>query len=76
MSPLIIVSHHFMSRAEVETPLGQAPLALGVFHLPIDGGLVPMCEVNTAGIRERFYIRAACEPISGSQDGMTTSRDR
>ena len=75
MSPLIIVSHHFMSRAEVETPLGQARLALGVFHLPIDGGLVPMCEVNTAGIHECFYARAAGEPISGSMDGMTTSAE-
>ena len=72
---MIIVSHHFMSRAEVETPLGQARLALCVFHVPIDGGLVPMCEVNTAGIRERFYARAAGEPISGGMDAMTTSSD-
>lgn len=54
-TPLVLVSHHFMSRAELETPLGQERLAHCVFHVPVDGELVSMCEVNALGIRERHY---------------------
>lgn len=53
----VIVSHHFMSRAEIETALGQERLALCIFHVPLDGRLVPMCEVNALGGRERYYQR-------------------
>ena len=55
VSPLVIVSHHFMSRAELETPLGRERLAHCVFRVPIDGELVSMCEVNALGIRARYY---------------------
>ena len=54
-APLVIVSHHFMSRVELETPLGQERLAHCVFHVPVDGELVSMCEVNALGVRERYY---------------------
>jgi hypothetical protein len=52
---LAIVSHHFMSRAETETPLGQERLAQCVFHVPVNGELVSMCEVNALGIRDAYY---------------------
>ncbi|MEO7473719.1 MAG: radical SAM protein [Gemmatimonadales bacterium] len=52
---LVIVSHHFMSRAEIETPLGRERLDLCVFHVPVEGRLVPMCEVNALGVRDRYY---------------------
>lgn len=52
---LVIVSHHFMSRAEVDTPRGRERLDLCVFHVPVHGRLVPMCEVNTMGVREAYY---------------------
>jgi hypothetical protein len=50
-----IVSHHFMSAAEIATPLGRERLATCVFRVPIDGRLEPMCAVNALGLRERFY---------------------
>src|SRR4029079_14138578 len=50
-----IVSHHFMSRAEAETPLGQERLGKCVFKVPVDGKLLPMCELNAPGVRDRFY---------------------
>lgn len=53
----IIVSHHFMSRAQIETPLGRERLDLCVFRVPVGGRLVGMCEVNAMGVRERFYER-------------------
>jgi hypothetical protein len=56
---LAIVSHHFMSRPELETPLGQERLAHCVFHVPINGALVSMCEVNALGVREQFYGQLA-----------------
>jgi len=50
-----IVSHHFMSRTEIETSLGQERIDACVFKVPINGSLVSMCEVNAMGIRERYY---------------------
>ncbi len=55
--PLVLVSHHFMSREEIETPLGRERLAHCVFQVPVDGELVSMCEVNALGIRERYYAQ-------------------
>jgi hypothetical protein len=62
LNGLAIVSHHFMSRDELETPLGQERLSHCVFHVPIDGALVSMCEVNTRGARGRFYAQLAGDP--------------
>ncbi len=58
---LNIVSHHFMSRAELETPIGRERLAVCVFHVPIGSEMVSMCEVNALGGRDRYYaqLRAA-----------------
>lgn len=53
-----IVSHHFMSAAELATPLGTERLAACAFRVPIDGRLEPMCAVNALGRRAAFY-RAA-----------------
>ncbi len=53
-----IVSHHFMSPAEVATPHGRERLAVCAFRVPIDGRLEPMCAVNALGLRDAFY-RAA-----------------
>jgi len=50
-----IVSHHFMSRDEIETPLGQQRLGMCVFKVPVGGRLVSMCEVNALGVRDRYY---------------------
>jgi hypothetical protein len=58
-TPLVFVSHHFMSRAELETPVGRERLAHCVFHVPVDGELVSMCEVNALGVRERYYAQLA-----------------
>ena len=55
----LFVSHHFMSRAQIETPLGQERLAQCVFHVPVNGELVSMCEVNALGVRERYYAEIA-----------------
>lgn len=60
--PLVFVSHHFMSREELETPLGRERLAHCVFQVPVDGELVSMCEVNALGIRERYYAQLARAP--------------
>ncbi len=52
---LNIVSHHFMSPSELETPQGRERLELCIFKVPIEGRLTSMCEVNGAGIRKRYY---------------------
>ena len=61
---LTLTSHHFMSPAEVRTPLGQERLAACVFRLPYKGEMVPMCRMNADGVRDRFYaeITAGDEP--------------
>ncbi len=50
-----LTSHHFMSPAELETPVGQERLGACVFRIPINGEMVPMCQVNAGGAREEFY---------------------
>ncbi|HJY81488.1 MAG TPA: radical SAM protein [Candidatus Binatia bacterium] len=52
---LNLVSHHFMSQAELATPRGQERLALCVFQVPVGDRMVSMCEVNAGGVRERYY---------------------
>jgi hypothetical protein len=59
VTPLVLVSHHFMSREELETPLGRERLAHCVFQVPVDGELLSMCEVNALGVRERYYAQLA-----------------
>lgn len=55
VSALVIVSHHFMSREQLQTPTGQERLAHCVFHVSIGGELVSMCEANALGKRDAFY---------------------
>jgi MoaA/NifB/PqqE/SkfB family radical SAM enzyme len=50
-----LTSHHFMNPAELRTEVGQARLAACVFRLPYKGEMVPMCQMNADGVRERFY---------------------
>jgi MoaA/NifB/PqqE/SkfB family radical SAM enzyme len=50
-----LTSHHFMNPAELKTEVGQARLAACVFRLPYQGEMVPMCQMNADGVRERFY---------------------
>ncbi len=68
--PLVFVSHHFMSREEIETPLGRERLAHCVFQVPVDGELVSMCEVNALGIRERYYAGLARAPRAVELQGQ------
>jgi len=55
LRPLAIVSHHFMDRGELATPLGRERVDACVFRVPLDGRMVSMCEVNALGLRERYY---------------------
>jgi hypothetical protein len=63
---LTVTSHHFMSPQELQTPVGQERLAACVFRLPYKGEMVPMCQMNADGVRERFYaeiMNAGAEPV-------------
>ncbi len=55
VDPLVVVSHHFMSRAQLETPVGRERLSHCVFHVNIDGEFVSMCEANALGRRDVYY---------------------
>jgi hypothetical protein len=59
VQPLVIVSHHFMSAEEITTEEGRARLAQCVFHVPVNGEMVSMCEVNAMGVRDRYYAELA-----------------
>jgi uncharacterized radical SAM superfamily Fe-S cluster-containing enzyme len=50
-----IVSHHFMSAAEMKTVQGKERLAACAFRVPINGRLEPMCAVNALSLRETYY---------------------
>ena len=75
-----VVSHHFMSTGELETPRGRERLAACVFRVPVNGEMVPMCAVNAAGVREAFYARGAvalraCSPDPPSTTGTVKRYD-
>jgi hypothetical protein len=59
VQPLVIVSHHFMSADELGTDEGKARLEHCVFHVPINGQLTSMCEVNALGLRDAYYAELA-----------------
>ncbi len=50
-----LVSHHFMSAAEIATPVGRERLEACAFKVSINGRLESMCAVNALGLREAFY---------------------
>ncbi|MBI5624353.1 MAG: hypothetical protein HY924_11295 [Elusimicrobia bacterium] len=52
-----IVSHHFMSREEIETPPGQERLSMCAFQVPVHGMLMSMCAVNALGARQEYHAR-------------------
>jgi len=52
---LMFCSHHFMSREEIDTPIGKERLDLCIFHTAVGDRLVPMCEANALGVRDQYY---------------------
>ena len=68
----LFVSHHFMSRAQLETPIGQERVQQCVFTVPVNGELVSMCEVNALGIRERYYAQIE-RPAQRERVGAATA---
>jgi len=56
---LTLTSHHFMSPGELGTDLGRERLAACVFRLPVKGEMIPMCQMNAGGVRERLYAEIA-----------------
>jgi hypothetical protein len=65
VQPLVIVSHHFMSAEELGTDEGKSRLAQCVFHVPVNGELVSMCEVNALGVRDAYYAGLARSGAAG-----------
>ena len=50
-----LTSHHFMSRDEIETPVGRERLNACAFRVPVGSRMISMCEVNLVGWREAVY---------------------
>ena len=53
--PLALVVHKFMSPDELETPLGRERLQACTFRVPVEGQMIPMCELNATGLRSQLY---------------------
>ena len=66
-----LTSHHFMSPAELQTDVGRDRLAACVFRLPYQGEMVPMCQMNADGVRERFYAEIMA---AGAEGGGSAGR--
>ncbi|MEE9217838.1 MAG: radical SAM protein, partial [Acidobacteriota bacterium] len=54
LRPLVVVVHKFMSRDELETPLGRERLQACSFKLPVNGKMVSMCEMNATPLRREL----------------------
>jgi hypothetical protein len=53
----VVTSHHFMSPEEAISPRGQERLAACVFRLPVGDEMVPMCRLNSSGLRSAVYAQ-------------------
>lgn len=58
-TPFLVVLHQFMSAEELDTDLGRERLAACVFKVPVEGAMIPMCEMNARGIRAALDRRLA-----------------
>ncbi|HET9134662.1 MAG TPA: radical SAM protein [Gemmatimonadales bacterium] len=54
---ITVISHHFMSEAQVGTQEWRERTDLCVFNVPINGELVPMCTVNATPVRAEYYAQ-------------------
>jgi hypothetical protein len=62
-----VVSHHFMSPAELTNDKGRERLSACLFRVPIGGEMVSMCRVNAGGLREVVYGRSEATEKRRSQ---------
>ena len=53
-----VVSHHFMSSAELSSDKGQERCAACLFRVPVGNEMVSMCRVNAGGVRDAVYARS------------------
>ena len=58
INPCAIIVHNFMSREELDTPLGRARLEACAFRLPVEGEMIPMCQMNGTDLRQDLNIKA------------------
>ncbi len=65
--PLAIIVHRFMNAQELDTPEGRERLASCVLRLPVDGRMVPMCEMNASGMRRDLNLRQAPRSEPGNR---------
>ncbi|MGB5478252.1 MAG: hypothetical protein WBO53_14695, partial [Thermoanaerobaculia bacterium] len=63
--PLALVVHKFMSSGELETPLGRERLQSCTFRVPVEGRMIPMCELNATGLRSKLYPAARPRKVVG-----------
>jgi hypothetical protein len=56
-----VVSHHFMSSAELASDKGQERLSACLFRVPVASEMVPMCRVNVGGVRNALYAASASQ---------------
>jgi len=63
--PLAIIVHKFMNPDELDTPLGRERLDACVLRLPVNGRMVPMCEMNATDLRRQSNEEAtATTPVA------------
>jgi len=63
--PLAIIVHKFMNPEELDTPLGRERLDACVLRLPVNGRMVPMCEMNATDLRRKSNEEAtATMPVA------------
>jgi len=63
--PLAIIVHKFMNPEELDTPLGRERLDACVLRLPVNGRMVPMCEMHATDLRRRGIEEAtATMPVA------------
>lgn len=57
INPTAIIVHNFMSKDELDTPVGRARLDACAFRLPVNGEMVPMCKMNGTDLRRDLNLK-------------------
>ena len=53
--PLALVVHKFMDADELQSEVGRERLQACTFRVPVNGEMLPMCELNATDLRARLY---------------------
>lgn len=74
--PFAVVVHAFMSPEQLDTVEGRARLAACAFRVPVEGQMVPMCEVNATSLRRELNVATRARLVNVAEPTVPGAASR